>query len=317
MEGLYLGLDTSNYTTSIALVDEKEQVVLDKRKIIQVKKGERGIRQSEAVFQHINNLSQLIEEIENSTINKNILGVCSSTCPRPTEKSYMPVFNVSKTMGQAIAKFLKVPFYSTSHQEGHIMAGIWSSQGTIGEKFITVHLSGGTTEILMTQRQQKGFREEIIGGSQDLNAGQFIDRVGVALGLNFPSGPELEHLAMKGSKGGVIIPSSVSGNKISFSGPETKAQNLIAQNCKDEDIALGVIHCIAKSLEKVIMNIVSTTKITDILFVGGVASNKHIKNHLVTRLKLKGIQLYFCQPRYSTDNSVGVALMGRAQHQNR
>ena len=317
MNGLYLGIDTSNYTTSIALVDENERVVLDKRKLIQVKKGQRGIRQSEAVFQHINNVSQLINEIDSNVLSKNILGVCSSVYPRPIEKSYMPVFNVSKTLGQAIAKFLKAPFYSTSHQEGHIMAGVWSSQGVLEKEFISVHLSGGTTEIILTQGHKKGFSEKIIGGSQDLNAGQFIDRVGVAMGLSFPSGAELEQLAMKGTKGNILISSSVSENKISFSGPETMAQRLIAQNYKHEDIALAVIHCIAKSLEKAITSVVDNTKITNILFVGGVASNQYIKNHLITRLTPKGIKLFFCEARYSTDNSVGVALMGKIQHQNR
>ncbi len=314
MGKIYLGVDTSNYTTSIALVDDQKKIVLEKRKLLEVQKGKRGLRQSEAVFLHMRNISEILEDIENEGFKHKIGAVCASTKPRPIENSYMPVFQVSKTLGQTIAKFLDVPFYETSHQEGHIMAGIWSSKFPELDRFISVHLSGGTTEFILTEQRKGGFSEKVIGGSQDLKAGQFIDRIGVAMGLKFPCGPSFEQLSKKGAKGRLIIPSSVKDNLISFSGPETMAQRLIYQKERESDIAIAVLHCIAKSIEKALLNIINQTNIYHILLVGGVASNEYIKQYLLDRLSPKNIHLFFCLPKYSLDNGVGVALLGRQKN---
>ncbi|HBE07292.1 MAG TPA: O-sialoglycoprotein endopeptidase, partial [Firmicutes bacterium] len=53
-------------------------------------------------------------------------------------------------------------------------------------------ISGGTTELLRVARCQAIWEINLLGGSTDLSAGQFIDRVGQALGLPFPAGPHLE-----------------------------------------------------------------------------------------------------------------------------
>ncbi|SJZ37105.1 hypothetical protein [Garciella nitratireducens] len=310
----YLGIDTSNYTTSIALIDEQERIVLEKRKVLEIKKGTRGLRQSEAVFQHIKNISKILEDIDEQRIKYKISAVCSSSKPRPIENSYMPVFQVSKTLGQAIAKFLNIPFYEVSHQEGHIMAGIWSSKFPNLDKFISVHLSGGTTEFILVEKRKNGFSEKIMGGSQDLNVGQFIDRVGLSMGFEFPCGPSLEQLSKKGIQGKITIPSSVKDNLISFSGPETMAQRLISHKENLSDIAIAVLHCIAKSIEKALLNIVHKINLYDILLVGGVASNEYIKQYLLRKLSPKGIHLFFCSPKYSSDNAVGVALLGRQKN---
>src|SRR5699024_8746292 len=212
-------------------------------------------------------------DIEVKISYNKIYAVCASIKPRPVDNSYMPVFQVSRTMGQAIAKFLNIPFYHTSHQEGHIMAGVWSSNFPKQDTFIAVHLSGGTTEFILIQQKGSNFHETIIGKSQDLNVGQFIDRVGVAMGFDFPSGPGLEQLAKEGRKGRIIIPSSVKDNQISFTDEETMDQRLIDQGENKADIAIADQHCIAKSIEKVLLNIVKKTKNRYILLVGGVASN--------------------------------------------
>lgn len=126
------------------------------------------------------------------------------------------------------------------------------------------------------------------------------------MGLNFPAGPELEKLALKAENKDIRIPSSIRGNQISFSGPESCAQRMVGK-VKAEELAYSVFLSISKSIYKLIKNLSGTTDCDDILFVGGVMSNSIIKDYLINKLKDK--RLYFAQPKYSVDNAVGTALL--------
>jgi N6-L-threonylcarbamoyladenine synthase len=304
-----LGIDTSCYTTSISIVDTKGSVVFDKRKMLKVKHGQRGLQQSQAYYQHNDNLVQLMSDIK--PIMKNIKSIGVSTKPRPICDSFMPVFKAGHNAAKILSFALDIPLVQTSHQEGHIMAGLYSAKGPESQSFLCVHVSGGTSDVLeVTRCVGHGFTVNTLGGTQDLNAGQFIDRVGVALGMDFPCGKEMEQLARKG-KTGSILPSSVKGRHMSFSGPETMAQRLIKQGVPKEDIALSVFLCIARSLLKVLNNCYQEkTKFDNILFVGGVSSNTYIREYLKAKLNNK-FRLYFAQPYFSVDNAVGVALLGK------
>lgn len=312
--GLILGIDTSNYTTSVALMNHNGNLVSEARKLLPVKSGERGLRQSEAVFKHIEQFPEVIESLELADFKfQDLTKVVVSTRPRNDEDSYMPVFRVGEGQGRSIAGLCQIPLQRVSHQEGHLMAGIWSAGGPRSKEFLAVHLSGGTTEILKVVRNDNcDFKVEQLGSAVDLHAGQFVDRVGVELGLDFPAGPELEQLAKKGKKGGVVFPSSVDGYDISFSGPNSAAMRAIAAGKKSEDIALGVQSCIAKALEKVLRLALKEQGLHKVLIVGGVAANHYLRQRLKKKLEhpAVGAELFFAEPKYSSDNAVGVAALG-------
>jgi len=312
---LYLGIDTSYYTTSLALVDDAGRLLEDQRRPLRVPEGERGVSPPEAVWAHLNALPTVAEPLL-CQYRDRIAAVCASVKPRPVEGAYLPPFKVSEGFGRSIAAALGVPFYPSTHQEMHIMAGLWSSdEPPVGERFLAVHISGGTTELLRVTRRPGGFDEELLGGTQDLHAGQFVDRVGVALGLPFPAGPHMERLAAAGRPGQVSLPSSVKERSISFSGPESAAQRLVGQ-VEGADLALAVFGCIAKTLEKWLRSAVEETGLREILIVGGVASNRILRNRLVERLEhaAVGARLSFAQPQFSSDNAVGTALLARENH---
>ena len=219
---LYIGIDTSNYTTSVAVSGAKE---INLRKIIDVKEGMRGIRQSDGVFVHLKELPQLFEMLDIDMTDVKAVGV--STKPRNRENSYMPVFIVGNSFARVIAKSLGVPLFEYSHQDGHIMSGIISGEffNLLGEDFLTVHLSGGTTEILSCHYKNNHFAADIIGGTKDISAGQLIDRLGVKLGMKFPCGKELDDLSLSTSKT-LGFKTSVDGSFMNFSGIETKALSM-------------------------------------------------------------------------------------------
>ena len=304
--GTALGFDTSCYTTSVALARDG-QIIASRRRLLTVEQGERGLMQSEGVFQHETRLPELIEQLMQEAGVQKIDAVGASTRPRPVDGSYMPVFTVGEGYGRSLAAVLGVPFIATSHQEGHIRAAMVDTALTYGEEILAVHLSGGTTEALHV----KGGEIEIIGGSNDLHAGQFVDRVGVKLGLGFPAGPALEQLAMRG-KAEAKLPIWVRGCECSFSGSESAAQRLIdAGALSPDDMAAEVFSCIARSLAKVLANASEKTGVRKVLLAGGVASSTYLRQLLPARLKKMNVRLKlnWGRPELSGDNACGVALI--------
>ena len=297
-----LGFDTSNYTTSTAAYDEGTQ--LNIRRILTVGQGERGLRQSDAVFQHLKELPELFSELAEKIDKKEVLAVGVSTRPRSVEGSYMPVFLAGEGYARVCADSLGVPLYRFSHQDGHIMAGIYSCHEfeLLSKKFISVHLSGGTCEILLCRYNGYNFDCEIIGGSRDISAGQLIDRVGVKMGLQFPCGKELEQIAKK-ARDVISLPVNTDGAYINFSGIETKAISLIGKE-NDESLAKSLFVSVAKALERTLNHCIKKYEIENVLIVGGVASNSIIKENLNLCAKK-----HFASVEYSTDNAVGIAIL--------
>ena len=309
---IYLGFDTSNYTTSVASVCNASYNNI--RSVLPVKEGERGIRQSEGVFLHIKNIGTLFERLDDDFTEVGAVGV--STRPRSVDGSYMPVFLAGEAFARGIAHSLGVPLYTFSHQEGHIMAGILSAGAdelTDGD-FISVHLSGGTTEILKTRYFGASFTNEIIGGTKDISAGQFIDRTGVYLGMKFPCGKELDQLANSASeadiKGTLKLPVWEKDGYVSFSGVETKIKNMIGSAPK-ELLARAVLENISEVLVRAINSCLEKTNLSRVLVVGGVASNSILRQRFCE--KIRG-QIYFASPELSTDNAVGIAKLAQLKH---
>lgn len=319
-----LGLDTSAYTTSLALVDEEERLIWEKRLPLPVKAGGLGLRQSEAVFQHLRNLPALMAEGAVHTARDPVTAVAAAVRPCPAAGSYMPVFTVAETFGTFLAHSAGLFFYPTSHQEGHIAAGLWSA-GLGAGRYLALHLSGGTTDILEVEEAPPGnLYIRRLGGGSDLNAGQFIDRIGVALGLPFPAGPALERLAGTGKTGAMRLPVAVQGTAISFSGPDTHARRLLQGGCSGPDLSRAVEVCIADSLVRAAGAAVDMAsengmgaaaeagagRYRAVLVVGGVAANAFIRRRLAEGLSARaaGITVAFASPVYAGDSAVGVAV---------
>lgn len=295
-----LGFDTSNYTTGVAVYCEKEYY--NARKLLPVKEGERGLRQSDALFQHIKQLPEVIDLLD---MPDDIKAVGVSTRPRSVEGSYMPVFLAGLSFAKTAAKVLNVPLYEFSHQDGHIMAGIISSESfeLLEEEFICVHLSGGTTEVVKAKYNGYNFDAEIIGGTLDISAGQVIDRVGVSFGMKFPCGRELEKLAGETNKF-LKLPVCVKDGYFNFSGLETKALGYRTEN--KAEIAGGIFHSIGETILKSVEYSCDKFGINKVLIVGGVASNMQIRTILNNNDRLK---FYFATPELSSDNACGIAAL--------
>ena len=304
----FLGIDTSNYTTSLAILGFDGELIANLKCPLRVKPGERGLRQSDALFSQTVNIPYRMEQAKEILDRYAVVAVGVSEKPRNQEWSYMPCFLSGVAVASSISATLNIPIYRFSHQCGHIMAAVYSSRcyELLDGEFGAFHISGGTTELVRVTPLDAGFKAEIIGGTADLNAGQVIDRVGVFLGLQFPAGPALENLALKNTK---KIPGhkiSSKGLTVNLSGLENLAINLYR---KTEDASLTaafVFDYLGRSVSAMIDAYAEEYGDSKIVCAGGVMCNSIIKNMLSSRYNV-----CFAEPALSADNAVGIAALTR------
>lgn len=300
----FLGIDTSCYTTSCAIVDEEGQLIGEERKLLEVKAGQRGLAQSNMVFQHTRALPDLIGKLPQVPIEA--IGV--SAFPRREENSYMPAFLVGRGTAHSLSHLLQCKVYEFSHQENHILAAIRSHHHIFNEPFMSLHLSGGTTELLLCHpKDELFFASDLIGGTSDLNSGQFIDRLGVALGLPFPAGPHVERLALAGTVE-KAFPISCKEGLLSFSGPYSEGvRRLEKGHFIKENFCAEMIDTVAKSVVQFLQYHLHREHVKTLIAVGGVMSNGIIRKEVETFCTNKGVMILFAEPTYSSDNGTGVA----------
>lgn len=308
----FLGIDTSNYTTSAAVYVSEENMIYQSKMLLPVKEGERGLRQSDAVFHHTKQLPERIEELFSECDFEAPKAVGVSVRPRNIEGSYMPCFLCGEGFARSFAAINRVPVYQTSHQVGHILAALYSADrlDLINERFIAFHVSGGTTDCLISHpHDDEIIRLEEIGTSLDLKAGQAVDRVGVMLGLRFPCGIELEKLAVNADKSYKVKPVIRDGS-CSLSGIENKCRTLFEKGESRENIAKFCLDSVGAAVEA--MTAAALEKYGDmpIVFAGGVMSDVLIKELLLARFP----QADFAQPQFSCDNAAGVAIYAYLKH---
>lgn len=305
----FLGIDTSNYTTSVALCD-KGRIIKDARRLLSVKEGELGLRQSDALFQHWHNMPELIEEALYD-FEGNVDGIVVSVKPRPQEGSYMPCFTAGQNAAKMLGSALGVPVYGFSHQEGHILSAAYENDVDFKKPVICVHISGGTLEIVRVA----GGSIEIVGKTRDISYGQLLDRTGQMMGFDFPSGKYIDECAMNYLAGGSDDSSTdkgsstakqknplpkifAEGSEVNISGIETAVHRIINEY-SNEALSYFVLERISESLVKII-DAVRTDE--TVLIGGGVASSRFIQSYC------KDKNYRFAKEGLGSDNAVGLAL---------
>lgn len=306
-KGVILGIDTSNYTTSVALMDSDGELIANIKRPLPVKAGECGLRQSDAVFTHVKNIPSAMQEAGEYLGGRVPIAVGVSTRPRNLEGSYMPCFLSGVAVAESISASAGVPLYRYSHQCGHVMAAIYSS-GRYDllekENFCAFHVSGGTTEVLRVSPTETAFLAEQVGGTKDLNAGQIIDRVGVFMGLPFPSGAHIEELALKNSSKIPTKRIALADLSVNLSGLENMAKDLYEKTGDKALTAAFVLDYVGRALCALAESYEQKYGKTDFIFAGGVMSNSIIKGMIS-----KHFSASFAEPRLSSDNAVGIAAL--------
>lgn len=298
----YLGIDTSNYTTSVALYDDVQNTITQHKQLLPVKQGELGLRQSDAVFAHVKQLPALLETLTQNGAKPDAVGV--STCPRDVEGSYMPCFLAGESAARAIAAAAHLPLTCVSHQAGHIAAALYSAGklAWMRQEFVAFHFSGGTTECLLVRPgTEHPFAVQLLATSLDLKAGQAIDRVGAMLGLPFPAGKHLEALALQSAQRYRVKP-TFHGFDCCLSGLENQCRKLLQDKASPADVARFCLDSILAVALEMTKQVHARFGALPILYAGGVMSNSILQKELAGHGA-------FAAPEFSSDNAAGVAVL--------
>ncbi|MGM9584533.1 MAG: DNA-binding protein [Faecousia sp.] len=297
-----IGIDTSNYTTSIAFFDGVGGE--NCARLLPVKQGELGLRQSDAVFAHIKSLPELSGRLFSDIPAEAVTAVGVSTRPRAVEGSYMPCFLVGYSHARLLAEALKVPLIEVSHQQGHVAAALWSAGQLelMSQPHLAWHLSGGTTELLLVEPESRNVRCTKIGGTTDISAGQLIDRTGQLLGLPFPSGKHLDALSRE-AVGRDVFRVKCGDMTFSLSGVQNKVQQYHEKNGIPAETAAYALRCVACAVFQATRQALERYPGLRVVFSGGVSSNSMLRQTLAP------LNPIFAQPQFSTDNAMGVAVL--------
>ncbi len=297
-----IAFDTSNYTTSIAFFDGKDG--MNCSKLLPVKQGELGLRQSDAVFHHTKSLPELSGRLFSHADISSVTAVGVSTRPRAVEGSYMPCFLVGYSHASLLADALRVPLIQCSHQQGHVAASLWSAERLelLDRPHLAWHLSGGTTELLLVEPEGKNVSCRRIGGTTDISAGQLIDRTGQLLGLPFPAGKHLDALSADAEKQD-CFKVKCPAMEFSLSGVQNKVMQYAEAGNQPEDTASFALRCVVHAVFQATCNARNAYPDLPVVFSGGVASNSLLRELTAP------LHPIFAQPAYSTDNAMGVAVI--------
>lgn len=297
MKEFTIGFDTSNYTTSCAVFDGT--MGENAGRLLDVPEGALGMRQSDALFSHIKRLPDVFAELP---LDGQAIAVGASAAPREIEGSYMPCFLAGVSHGKILAKGLGAPYYSFSHQQGHVASAAWSAGriDLLDAPMLCWHLSGGTTELLLVKPAGPSVSCEILGGTSDISAGQLIDRTGNMLGLKFPSGAALDALAIMPGRGEEYLPKA-NGLSFSLSGVEHKMKSMPGEGKSPEEIAYFTFWSVTSAIKTATAAALQVYGGLPVLYSGGVASSKFMRRALPDGI--------YAQPEYSTDNAMGIAIL--------
>lgn len=301
MPDRFLGIDTSNYRTSAAVYEPYTGFWQNEGELLTVPEGAIGLRQSDALFQHIVRLHEKIGALPQG--RPCAIGV--STRPRAVEGSYMPCFLAGESAARCAAHLLSVPLYAVSHQQGHIAAAAFSAKqlALLDEPFLAWHLSGGTSELLLVQPGTDGLPDcTCIGGTTDLAAGQLIDRAGALLGLSFPAGGALDALALSAEAEKGFCP-KVADCHFSLSGMQNQVENQF-RSAPAAQVARFTLETVANAVIRATKQALARYPYP-VLCAGGVMASQILR----ARMQAAFRAVCFAEPALSGDNAVGAAVL--------
>jgi len=295
---LCLGIESTAHTFGVGIVSEKGDVLSNIKSVYRPREGW-GIKPSEAAEHHRKFSTEVLERsLSEAGVNiKDIDLIAFSQGP-----GLPPCLVVGRDFAVELEKKLKKPLLGVNHCIAHIEIG---KLFTKCKDPVTVYVSGGNTQILA----YVSGRYRVFGETQDIGLGNALDKFGRALGMKFPSGPEIEKLAKHGRY--VELPYVVKGMDLSFSGIVTEAIKQVKEKGKKlEDVCFSFQETCFAMLTEVTERALAHTNKNEVLLTGGVGANERLQEMLSVMCEERGAKFYNCPKEFAGDNGAMIAWTG-------
>lgn len=227
---------------------------------------------------------------------------------------------VGTSFAKGLSLGLRIPIVDVNHLHGHVLSHfIRQKQDDIVPEypFLCLLISGGNSQIILV----KGYNDmEVLGQTIDDAAGEAFDKCAKVMGLPYPGGPHIDHLAKEGDSSRFkFAKPHIPGYNYSFSGLKTSFlytlrdakklnPNFIEENTTD----------LAASLQKTIIDIlldklkkaVEATSVKQVAIGGGVSANSGVRQAIADFCDKRGIKAFIPERAFTTDNAAMVAIAG-------
>ena len=306
-----LAIETSCDETSMSLIkngcEEIATVVFTQ---IDIHKKFGGVVPEIASRSHIESitidLDELLEKSRMKIDNIDIIGV-----------TYGPGLIGSLLIGlqaaKTIAMITKKPLIPVHHIAGHIYAN--NLEDRLKFPLIALVVSGGHTELIY---MKEDYSFERIGGTLDDAVGEAYDKVAKILGLDYPGGPIVDALSIKGNDTyDLPFPLDDKSYNFSFSGIKSAVVNIVhnerqrKKEIRVEDMCTSFQNRVVEVITKKTMRAIKEYKVKNLIIAGGVAANNGLRNKFATLCKEEKINLSIPKIKYCTDNA---AMIGAAAY---
>ena len=170
---------------------------------------------------------------------------------------------------------------------------------------VLLYTSGANTQVIAFAEG----KYRVFGETLDIGIGNCLDKFGRTVGIEFPSGPKIEKLALKGDKY-LELPYSIKGMDIAFSGLLTTAEQYYKNGKKLENICYSIQETTFAALTEVTERAMAHTEKDQVLLGGGVAANKRLREMVQIMAKERGASFFVPSKDLCIDNGAMIAWLG-------
>jgi len=298
---LCLGLEGTAHTSAVGIVDDSGRILADERDMYRPANG--GIHPREAANHHVDFFPDIIERAVNRAgIDYDDIDLIAFSIG----PGLGPCLRSTATAARSLAISLRRPILGVNHCVAHMEIGRLL---TDAEDPLMLYVSGGNTQVAGYHSR----RYRIYGETIDVGIGNMLDKFGIAAGLGFYAGPEIERLAGMGREL-LSLPYSVKGMDVAFSGILTAAKQHLSRGRRIEDICFSLQETAFSMVSEVAERAMAHTEKCEILTAGGVARNRRLFGMLSEMAKCNGWRAFEPPSHLLADNGVMIAWNGILAH---
>ncbi len=291
---MILGIECTAHTFGVGIVENGE-ILANLRDMYINEKG--GIIPIESAKHHREVAERVYEEaLKIAGINeREINAIAISNAP-----GLAPCLYAGMEFARRKAEELGVKLIGVNHCIAHLEIG----QSVGAKDPVLLYVSGANTQIIA----YAAGKYRVFGETLDIGVGNFIDKFARHVGIGFPGGPQIEKEAVGGEY--VELPYSIKGMDVSFSGMQTKLQQLFSKGDKLKDLAFSLQETAFAMLVEAAERAMAHTGKKELVLGGGVGCNKRLQEMCRLMCEERGAKFFCPAKEFLVDNGGMIAFTG-------